>query len=288
VVGTNLDVTERKTAEIQLRQFAASLSEADRRKDEFLATLAHELRNPLAPIRNGLQLMKMPGLPAAAMEQTRSMMERQLTHMVHLIDDLMDVSRITRGSLVLRKEHIALAAVVNSAVETSRPLVEQRGQELSVRLPQQPLTVDADLTRLAQVFLNLLNNAAKYSGPGGHIQLNVEGQGSEVVVSVKDGGIGIAADQLPHIFEMFAQVDRSLEMSRGGLGVGLALVKRLVEMHGGSVAATSEGPGRGSEFVVRLPIVVGGSKAQAPGSAADHAVRSSLRTTWVGAPNSAR
>ncbi len=281
VVGTNLDVTERKTAEIQLQRLAADLSEADRRKDEFLATLAHELRNPLAPIRTGLQLMKMPGVPAATVEQTRCMMDRQLTHMVRLIDDLMDVSRITRGKLVLRKEHVPLAAVVNSAVEASRPLVEQAGQELTVTLPRQPLMVDADLTRLAQVFLNLLNNAAKYSDPGGQIRLIVEPQGSEVVVTVKDTGIGIAANQLPHIFQMFTQVDRSLERSQGGLGIGLTLVNRLVEMHGGSVEATSEGPGNGSEFVVRLPLVIEASKPQEPGGAAEPSVRSSLRILVV-------
>jgi len=281
VVGTNLDVTERKTAEIQLRRLAADLSEADRRKDEFLATLAHELRNPLAPIRNGLQLMKMPGVPAAAVEQTRSMMDRQLTHMVRLIDDLLDVSRITRGNLALRKEHVPLAAVVDSAVEAIRPLVERMGHELTVTLPQQPLIVDADMTRLAQVFQNLLNNAAKYSDRGGQIQLNVGRQDSDVVVTVKDTGIGIAADQLPRIFEMFTQVDRTLEMSQGGLGIGLTLVKRLVEMHGGTVEAGSEGPGKGSEFVLRLPIVIEASKPQEPGGAVDHSVKSSLRILVV-------
>jgi len=281
VVGTNLDVTDRKTVEIQLRQFAADLFEADRRKDDFLATLAHELRNPLAPIRNGLQLMKMPGVHAAAVEQTRSMMDRQLTHMVRLIDDLMDVSRITRGHLLLRKEHVPLAAVVNSAVEAIRPLIERMGQELTVTLPQQPLMVDADLTRLAQVFLNLLNNAAKYSDRGGHIQLHVGRQESHVVVTVKDTGIGIAADQLPYIFEMFTQVDRSLEMERGGLGIGLTIVKRLVEMHGGRVEAKSEGPGKGSEFVLRLPIIIEAATTQASGGEEEKPVESSLRVLVV-------
>jgi PAS domain S-box-containing protein len=281
MVGTNLDVTERKTAGIRLRQLAADLTESDRRKDEFLATLAHELRNPLAPIRNGLQLIKMTGVQAASFEQTCCMMDRQLTHMVRLIDDLMDVSRITRGKLVLRKEHVPLAAVVNSAVEASRPLVEQTGQELTVRLPRQPLMVDADLTRLAQVFQNLLNNAARYSDPGGHIQVDVEPRGGEVIVTVKDTGIGLAADQLPHIFQMFTQVDRSLERSQGGLGIGLTLVHRLVEMHGGSVEATSEGPGKGSEFVVRLPLVLDASAAQESGGAVEHSVRSSLRILVV-------
>jgi len=257
------------------------LSEVDRRKDEFLATLAHELRNPLAPIRNGLQLMKLAGGQAATVERARSMMERQLTQMVRLVDDLMDVSRISRGKLELRKERVPLAAVLNSAVETSRPLIEQMGHELTVTLPKQPLMVDADMTRLAQVFLNLLNNAAKYGDRGGHIQLNVERQGSDVVVTVKDTGIGIAADQLPRVFEMFTQVDRSLEKSHGGLGIGLTLAKRLVEMHGGTVEARSEGPGKGSEFIVRLPVVVEASRPQESGHEEEQLARSSLRILIV-------
>jgi len=264
VVGTNLDVTERKTAEIQLRQLAADLSEADRRKDEFLATLAHELRNPLAPIRNGLQLMKLAGGQLATIEKARSMMERQLTQMVRLIDDLMDVSRISQDKLELHKVHLPLSTVLNSAVETSRPLIDQMNHQLTVTLPKQALIVDADMTRLAQVFLNLLNNAAKYSDRGGHIQLHVERQGSDVVVNVKDTGIGMAAEQLPRIFEMFTQLDSSLEKSQGGLGIGLTLVKRLVELHGGSIQAHSDGPGMGSEFIVRLPVVSEGSSVQAP------------------------
>jgi len=281
VVGTSLDVTDRKAAEIQLWQLAADLSQADRRKDEFLATLAHELRNPLAPIRNGLQLMQMPGVEAAIVEQTRSMMDRQLTHMVRLIDDLMDVSRITRGKLQLRKEHVPLATVVNSAVEAIRPLVERLGQELTVTLPEQPFIVDADMTRLTQVFQNLLNNAAKFSDRGGHIQLNVERQESDLVVTVKDTGIGIAADQLPRIFEMFTQVDRPSEMVRSGLGIGLTLVKRLVEMHGGKVEARSEGQGKGSEFVLRLPIVIEASKPQASGVEEEKPFKASLRVLVV-------
>jgi len=281
-VGVHTDITERKRDEDKLRQLAADLSEADRRKNEFLATLAHELRNPLAPIRNGLQVMKLAGGKQATIEQARSMMERQLTQMVRLVDDLMDVSRISRGKLELRKERVPLAAVLNSAVETSRPMIEQMGHELTVTLPKQALFVDADLTRLAQVFLNLLNNAAKYSDPGGHILLNVERQGSDAVVTVKDTGVGIAADQLPHIFEMFTQVDRSLEKSQGGLGIGLTLVKRLVEMHGGRVEAKSEGPGKGSEFVVRLLVVVEASQPQAPGVEDEPAAtESSLRILIV-------
>ena len=280
-VGVHTDITERKRDEEGLRRLAAELSAAHRRKDEFLATLAHELRNPLAPIRNGLQLMKLAGGQAATVEQARSMMERQLTQMVRLVDDLVDVSRISRDKVELKREQVELAAVVNSAVETSRPLVEQMGHQLTVTLPDQPVVVDADLTRLAQVFLNLLNNAAKYSDRGGNIQLIVERQGSDVVVTVKDTGIGIDADQLPRIFEMFMQVDRSLEKSQGGLGIGLTLVKRLVEMHGGRVEAKSEGPGKGSEFVVRLPVVIEPSKARQSGDEAEQLVKSSQRILVV-------
>ncbi len=280
-VGVHTDITERKRDEERLRQFTAELSEADRRKDEFLATLAHELRNPLAPIRNGLQLMKLAGGQAETIEQARSIMESQLTQMVRLIDDLMDVSRISRGKLEIRKERVPFAAVLNSALESSRPLIEQMGHELTVTLPEQPLIVDADMTRLAQVFLNLLNNAAKYGNRDGHILLNVERDGADVIVTVKDNGIGIAADQLPYIFEMFTQVDRSLEKSQGGLGIGLSLVKRLVEMHGGRVEAKSEGLGKGSEFVVRLPVVVDASKPQELGGEVEQSVTSSHRILVV-------
>jgi len=282
IVSTAIDITERKRMEEQLRTLAADLSEADRRKDEFLATLAHELRNPLAPIRNGLQLIKLAGNgEAATIEQARSMMERQLTQLVRLVDDLMDVSRITRGKIELRKERVQLTAVVNSAVESSRPLIEMMGHKLMVTLPKQPMIVEADLTRLAQVFSNLLNNAAKYSDRGGHVALAVERQGSDVVVSVKDTGIGIAADQLPRIFDMFTQVDHSLEKSQGGLGIGLTLVKCLVEMHGGRVEARSDGPGNGSEFIVRLPVVVEASIPQESGDEEEKLAQSSLRILIV-------
>jgi signal transduction histidine kinase/CheY-like chemotaxis protein len=238
------------------------LRDADRRKDEFLATLAHELRNPLASIRNGLQIMRLAGTSGAAAEQARTMMERQLTQMVRLVDDLLDVSRITRGKIELRKERVELAAVVASAVETSRPLIEASGHELTVTLPPEPIPLDADLTRLAQTFSNLLNNAARYTEQGGHIWLTAERHGGEVMVKVRDTGLGIPADMLPKIFEMFTQVDRSLERSQGGLGIGLTLVKRLVEMHGGSVEARSDGPGKGSEFTVRLPVAVASASQQ--------------------------
>jgi PAS domain S-box-containing protein len=281
-VGVHADITEQKRDEEKLRQLAADLSQSDHRKDEFLATLAHELRNPLAPLRNGLQLLKMAGGQQATIEPVRFMMERQLTQMVRLVDDLMDVSRINQNKLELRKARITLASVLNSAVETSRPLIETMDHELILTLPRQALMVDADMTRLAQVFLNLLNNAAKYSDRSGRIELKVELQDTDAVVTVKDNGIGIAADQLPHIFGMFTQVDKSLEKSQGGLGIGLTLVKRLVEMHGGSVEARSEGPGRGSEFVVRLPAVLEHPHPDLPGGADEAgATMSALRILVV-------
>jgi PAS domain S-box-containing protein len=241
------DVTERRRAE-------QVLQEADRRKDEFLATLAHELRNPLAPIRNALEIIRLAGDDQQAVHQARCTMERQLGQMIRLVDDLLDISRITRGTIALRKERVDLATIVRNAVETSKPLFDQVGQRLCVSLPDEPVFVDADVTRLSQVFANLLNNAAKYTEPGGRIELTVKPDGAHVAVSVKDNGIGIPASMLDGIFDMFAQVDRSLERAHGGLGIGLTIVKRLIEMHGGRVEAHSEGHGRGSEFVVRHPI----------------------------------
>ena len=263
LLAVSRDITERKQADEKSRRLAADLSESDRRKDEFLATLAHELRNPLAPIRNALELIKLAGGQQATIERARAIMERQVTQMVRLVDDLMEVSRISTGKLELRKQPVPLATALNIAVETSRPLIEQMSHELSVTLPNQPVIVDADMTRLAQVFLNLLNNAAKYSSRGGHIRLDVHRQGSDVVVTVTDTGVGIAADQMPHIFEMFTQFGGLLERSQGGLGIGLSLVRHLVNGHGGSVEAKSEGPGKGSQFIVRLPVVIEASQPQA-------------------------
>jgi CheY-like chemotaxis protein len=209
-------------------------------------------------------------------------MERQLGQMVRLVDDLLDVSRISQGKLTLHREQVPLVAVVGSAMETSCPLIDHLGHELTVTLPEQPVLVDADPTRLAQVFSNLLNNSAKYMDRGGHIRLTAERQGGDVVVSVKDTGIGIAADQLPSLFQMFSQVESSLERSQGGLGIGLTLVKRLVEMHGGRIEARSEGPGRGAEFVVRLPVVVAAPGRQAAGGTDEPAApKSSLRILIV-------
>jgi PAS domain S-box-containing protein len=247
----------------ELQRAEEALKEADRRKDEFLATLAHELRNPLAPIRNGLQVMKLAGGNAGAVEQARAIMERQIGQMARLLDDLLDVSRITRGKLQLRKERVGLATVVQSAIEGSRPLIEASAHRMTVALPPEPVYLHADPTRLAQVFSNLLTNAAKYSDRGGHVRLTAERQGGEVVVSVRDDGIGIAPEHLPRLFQMFSQVDSALERSQGGLGIGLALVRGLVEMHGGTVEAKSEGLGQGSEFLIRLPLA-GGTTAQPP------------------------
>ena len=250
------DMTDRKRAEEGLQQ-------ADKRKDEFLATLAHELRNPLAPIRNGLQLLKLTTAPAT-WEQAREMMERQLAQMVRLVDDLLDISRITCNKLELRKAPVELWAVVQSAVETARPQIEASGHTLTVTLPPQPIHLHADLTRLAQVFWNLLNNSAKYTEPGGRISLVAEMQGGEAVVTVQDNGIGLAAESMPGLFQIFSQVDRSLERAQGGLGIGLALVKGLTEAHGGRVEARSEGVGQGCTFVVRLPVLERKSTAGRP------------------------
>ena len=247
------DQTDRKRLEDRLRHLAADLSESDRRKDEFLATLAHELRNPLAPIRNGLQAIRMTGV-GGAVEKARSMMDRQVTQLVRLVDDLLDISRVTSGKLQLRRGRVELKAVIDAAVETSRPAIEQAGHEFVVGVQDEPIFVDGDHTRLAQVVSNLLNNSAKYTHRGGHIRLAVRREGGTAVVSVTDDGIGIPPAMLEKVFGMFTQVDRTLEKTTGGLGIGLSLVKGLVEMHGGTVEARSEGEGRGSEFVVSLPV----------------------------------
>ncbi len=241
------DITDRKRAE-------AALLEADRRKDEFLATLAHELRNPLAPILNSVAVLKAPGATEADQRELREVIERQVQHMSRLLDDLLDVNRITTGKFELRKNRVTLAAVVEAALETSRPLINAAGHELTVSTPGEPIYLDADLVRLAQVFGNLLNNAAKYTDRGGQIWLTATRDRDDVVVAVRDNGIGISGEMLPRIFDMFSQASPALKRSQGGLGIGLSLVKGLVELHGGSIAAESGGPGQGSTFAVRLPI----------------------------------
>jgi PAS domain S-box-containing protein len=238
------DITQRRLAEEALR-------EADRRKDEFLAMLAHELRNPLAPISNALQLIRLPG---SDVRQACEMMERQVEYMVRLVDDLLDVSRITRGKIELRKERVELAAVVVRAVEGARPLIDARRHALEVKVARQALLVDVDPMRLAQVVWNLLNNAAKYTPEGGRITVTVGQDGGRAVVRVRDTGMGIPAAMLGKVFDLFTQVERTLDRAEGGLGIGLTLVRRLTEMHGGTVEAFSDGPGQGSEFVVNLPL----------------------------------
>jgi signal transduction histidine kinase/CheY-like chemotaxis protein len=243
-------------AEIAERQRAEeALREADRRKSHFLATLAHELRNPLAPIRNAMEILRHSGGDEQKVKRVTEMMQRQVGQMVHLVDDLLDVSRISQDKIELRREPIELASVVQHAVEAARPDYERMNHELTVTLPSQPTYLNADPIRLAQVVGNLLSNACKFTAKGGRIRLTVEQVGQQAVIRVQDTGIGMAAEQLLRIFDMFAQVDTSLERSRAGLGIGLTLVKKLVEMHGGTVEARSAGVGQGSEFVVRLPVL---------------------------------
>jgi signal transduction histidine kinase/ActR/RegA family two-component response regulator len=235
----------------------AELAEVARRKDEFLAMLAHELRNPLAPIRNALYLLGSDqSLDAESRGNVRSMMERQVNHMVRLVDDLVDMSRISRGTIELRRTPTALAAVIRNAVDASAPLVSAGGHCLTIDVDES-LVIDADPVRIAQVFGNLLNNAAKYSEPGGNIALSARRDGDQVVVRVVDDGIGIEPAMLPHVFELFAQERRAQHCAQDGLGIGLTLVRTLVDMHGGSVGASSEGRARGAEFVVRLPLAAG-------------------------------
>jgi signal transduction histidine kinase len=237
---------------------AAHLEAEARRKDEFLATLAHELRNPLAPIRNALQILRLAGEGPVA-ERNRALIERQVDQLVRLVDDLLDVSRAMRGKVTLRLERVDLRAVAAQAVETAHPLISARGHALNVALPPEPVPLDADPLRLVQVVGNLLVNAAKYTERGGRIWLEVGG-GEGAVLRVRDTGIGIAPDLLPHVFDLFVQADQSATRAQGGLGIGLTLVRTLVEMHGGTVEAHSPGPGGGSEFVVRLPLARGSEK----------------------------
>ena len=266
-INALVDITDRKAVEAalasakddlahqveELTALHARVSDADQRKDVFLATLAHELRNPLTPIRNAMHVIRLAGDNRAAVAQTRGLIERQLSQLVRLVDDLLDVSRISRSKIELRKQRIELQAVVRQAVETSSALLDHYGHRLELTMPNAPLYVIADPARIAQVLSNLLNNAAKYTPPGGRVRMTVSADDEGAVVSVRDNGIGIKPEMLNVVFEMFTQVDTSLDRSRGGLGVGLAIVKRLVEMHGGRVEAKSDGPDAGSEFIVTLP-----------------------------------
>ena len=231
-----------------------ALRDADRRKDEFLAMLSHELRNPLAPIRNALHILRMRARGDAVLEQTSEMMMRQVDHMVRLVDDLLDVSRITRGKIVLQREVVDASTIVNRAIEASRPAIEASRHALTVTFANEALPVDVDLTRMAQVVTNLLNNAAKFTPDLGRIAIRTVRKNGDAAIEVKDNGAGIPADVLPTIFDLFVQSGRTLDGSQGGLGIGLTLVKRLTEMHGGSVVAASDGSGAGSTFTVRLPL----------------------------------
>lgn len=246
-IGSIIDNTERRRAEDSLR-------EADTRKDEFLATLAHELRNPLAPLRNGLQVIAKSRHDPESVAHAREMMERQLHHMVRLVDELLDVSRISRGTLNLRRERVELVSVIQTAVESSRPLIESAGHEFLISLPRETIYLDADVTRLSQVFTNLLGNAAKYTPPRGRIELTVRQRQDMVVATVKDNGIGIPPRMITKVFDMFRQVQGTTERPQSGLGIGLTITRRLVEMHGGTIEASSAGEGQGSTFTVRVPV----------------------------------
>jgi PAS domain S-box-containing protein len=268
MIGVSLDITDRKRTEEELRA-------ADRRKDEFLATLAHELRNPLAPMRNAVQILKTKGPPQPELEWARGVIDRQAQLMARLLEDLLDVSRISRNRLELRWERVELAAVWEAALETSRPVIEAGSHQITIMPPSEPIHLVADPVRLAQVFANLLNNAAKYSERGGRIQLIGERHGAHVVVSVKDSGIGIAADALPRIFEIFSQANPTLGQSQSGLGIGLSLAKGIVELHGGTIEARSDGPGRGTELIVRLPVAAA-TPVREPAREADEAPRAAI------------
>ena len=251
-IGELVDAFNAMLAEVGRR--AQAMREADQRKDEFLATLAHELRNPLAPVRNALEILKLAGDDPTKSLKAREMMQRQVSQMVRLVDDLLDVSRITTGKLAVRKAAFDLHGALRDGIETAKPFIESRKHSLEVDLPRGATIVEGDRTRLAQVFSNLLNNAAKYTEPGGRIQLSLRQEGGDAVVRVRDNGIGMERVSLVTIFDMFVQVDRSLERSQAGLGVGLTLAQRLVELHGGTIEAASAGQGEGSEFTVRLPL----------------------------------
>ena len=261
------DVTARIQAEEQLRESAIRLSESDRRKNEFLAILAHELRNPLAPISHGLQILQLSAADAGTVKSVTETMGRQVGHLVRLVNDLLDVSRISQGKIELRCERVDLASAVTDGVDIARPLSERMDHELTVTMPREPIFLNADPLRLAQVVGNLLNNACKFSETGSRVHLSIERDGDEAVIRVRDSGVGIAPEKIPLIFDMFTQTGASAERSVSGLGIGLALVKQLVELHGGTVEAKSGGLGKGSEFVVRLPVPV--EPPSVPGESAD-------------------
>jgi signal transduction histidine kinase len=242
-----------RSSEEQHRQLAASLREADRRKNDFLATLAHELRNPLAPLRNTLEVLRLNGDSPASVRKAREMMDRQVEQMTRLVDDLLDVTRIVQGKLVLRKESLELGRVITQAVQMNAPLRAARGHRLAIALPPEAIWIEADQARVVQVIVNLLNNAAKYTPNGGALAISAACEGNQAVIRITDNGIGIPKENLARIFDLYTQLDYGTTRSQGGLGIGLTLVRHLVELHGGTIAADSPGLDRGSEFVVRLP-----------------------------------
>src|SRR6185369_6483119 len=268
------DITKKKHEEQALR-------EVDARKDEFLATLAHELRNPLAPLRTSLEILRQESISQEAKEDARMVMLRQVNQMVALIDDLIDISRISTGRIELNREHATLAAVVESALEISRPLIDARRHYLSIELPPNATHLYVDKTRVAQILSNLLNNAAKYAEPNGRIRLSAAVEGNQLAVTVADTGIGIAPDMLSRVFEMFVQVDKTLERTEGGLGVGLTLARRLAELHGGTLEARSGGLGNGSEFTLRLKTATAVSASTPPSAPAARKQESRRRRVLV-------
>ncbi len=287
VVISHTDITERVLAERSRSELMEKLRESDRRKDEFLATLAHELRNPLSPIRNAIHVLQRDADQANWDARDIAMLEiadRQAQHLNRLVDDLLEVSRITRGKIELKKQRLDLADVLRNALETARPSIERGRHKLEIALASDPIMVDGDPVRLAQLFTNLLNNAAKYTDPGGTISLTAEAKDGVAVVVVRDDGVGIPREMLPHVFDLFTQVDRTLGRAQGGIGVGLALVRRIAELHGGAVEAQSDGLGKGSAFTIRLPVSVAGSlekRAETTGKAPDEATLSSRRILVV-------
>jgi signal transduction histidine kinase/AmiR/NasT family two-component response regulator len=273
-VNVLVDISDRKRHE-------DALKEADRSKNEFLATLAHELRNPLAPIRNAIEVLHLQDTPSPELQWALNVIDRQTQQMTRLIDDLLDVARITGNKLELRKERIELAKVLQAAVEISQPHIEERAHQFTVNAPVESIYLDGDLTRLAQVVSNLLNNAAKYTESGGHIWLTAERNDGHTVITVRDNGVGISAEMIPRVFDMFTQAKQSQDSSQSGLGVGLALVHRLVEMHGGTIKAHSDGPGRGSAFILRLPIAEAAQASPVPRRESESVTPASLLNILV-------